>query len=409
VSTNAGPPRETLPPVATPITVPATAGALPAPDDPDDPDERPIAVPAADAPPSDARDLVLHIGSGKTGTSSIQFFLHRNRARLAELGHLYPRSPGRRRHFRLSHFVQPDDALDGIPTWNRERFDSPDAFREAFQRQLGTEIKRSGLSHVVLSDEGLYGSPPTALQRLSWLADRLAGHLRLVVYLRRQDDHMVSRYQQVVKLGETRRLANRVRELNLTKTYDYHVRLQTWRRLLEPDEFVIRRFERDSFVNGSLYQDFLDATGIDVRADDLEQVRLMNESLDAEAVEVMRMLNLLRKEDPTTAALLPENHDMVTRLAGDSDGPTLTMPEAFLDEFMAKWEESNQGVARELLGDESGQLFRTPRKTKNTTTEQRLDPDRLEHFLALLELPEQVHAPVRGLVEREAKAPSKAL
>ena len=33
-------------------------------------------------------DLVLHIGTGKTGTSSIQAFLRQNRAALADLGYL---------------------------------------------------------------------------------------------------------------------------------------------------------------------------------------------------------------------------------------------------------------------------------------------------------------------------------
>ena len=63
---------------------------------------------------------------------------------------------------------------------------------------------------------------------------------------------MVSRYQQVVKVGETRKLAERARVLDLWRTYDYYARLQTWAQLLEPTEFVVRRFERDGFVEGSL-------------------------------------------------------------------------------------------------------------------------------------------------------------
>jgi hypothetical protein len=70
---------------------------------------------------------------------------------------------------------------------------------------------------------------------------------------------------------------------------------------------------------------------------------------------------------------------------------------------MEKWEKTNRAVARELLGDRTGQLFRAPRKTRNTTTEQRLDPARLDHYLVLLDLPEQLHEPLRRLAEREAK------
>jgi hypothetical protein len=72
-----------------------------------------------------------------------------------------------------------------------------------------------------------------------------------------------------------------------------------------------------------------------------------------------------------------------------------------LDAWMETWEESNRAVAREFLGDETGQLFGAPRKTHNTTTEQRLDPARLHHFIELLDLPKRMHAPLRQLVERE--------
>ena len=71
---------------------------------------------------------------------------------------------------------------------------------------------------------------------------------------------------------------------------------------------------------------------------------------------------------------------------------------------METWAESNRAVAREFVGDETGQLFRAPRKSQNTTTEQRLDPARLDHFLQLLELPKRMHAPLRQIVERETSS-----
>jgi hypothetical protein len=351
---------------------------------------------------------VLHIGSGKTGTSSIQGFLHRNRDRLATLGYLYPRTPGVTRHTRLGLFIQPDDSLDDRIAWHRQRASSPDAFRKSFRRRLFREIDESGLSHVLFSDEALYGSSKEALRRLRELVEPIAGSLRLVVYLRRQDDHLVSRYQQVVKVGETKRLTEWAVEPEHADTYDYYDRLSTWERLLEPDEFVVRRFEPASFVDGSLLQDFLDATGIDARADDMTQGPSRNRSLDAESVEFLRLLNLYRVENEGAKVGLIYNRDLVKRLAELSTGPVLTLPTPILDDFMAQWEECNRAVARRYLRDATGELFRRPRTTGNTTTEQHLDPDRLDHFLTLLELPEQAHAPLRALVEREARVREKS-
>ena len=78
------------------------------------------------------------------------------------------------------------------------------------------------------------------------------------------------------------------------------------------------------------------------------------------------------------------------------------MPGDTLDDFMSQWAGANRAVARHWLEDPTGELFHTPRRTADTTTEQRLDPSRLEHFLTLLGLPEHLHAPLRELVEREA-------
>jgi hypothetical protein len=255
---------------------------------------------------------------------------------------------------------------------------------------------------VLFSDEALYGLPEQALRNVARFVGRLEGRLRVVVYLRSQDDHLVSHYQQVVKVGETRRLVERIQQADYSKIHDYHARLRSWQQHGQPDMLVVRRFEPDQFVGGSLHQDFLEAADIDVRADGSEQVESRNESLSAEAVEFLRIVNLLRTEDPSAAALASGNHDIVRRLANLADGPSLTAPDALLDEVMSRWDASNKAVAQDFI-DDGGPLFREPRKTRNTTTEQHLDPARLEDFVTMLELPEQVHAPLRALAEREAK------
>ena len=354
------------------------------------------------SPLSSPVDLVLHIGTGKAGSTSIQFFLRDNRERLGELGWLFPTSPGRARHQRLGLFTKSPAELEVSPEWSRQKTSDPAQFRRTFRRRLIAEIERSGLSRVLLSDEILFGSSGQALQRLSRFTNRIARSVRLVVYLRRQDDHMVSRYQQGVQIGWVTRLSEWSRE-DMSDLYDYASRLRRHQQILAPTTIAVRPFERDRFVDGSLYQDFLEAAGIDARAADLDQVPdLRNTSLDAESVEFLRLLNLSRVEHEGAVPGLIDNRRLVRRLVEASDGPVLTLPASVLDEFMSRWEESNQEVAREFLGDPTGRLFRAPRKTANTTTEQRLDPARLDHFLEVSELPEDLHAPLRRIAEREA-------
>ncbi len=355
---------------------------------------------ATERPVDGLVDVVLHVGSGKTGTSTIQAFCRRNRDRLRAAGVLYPRTPGEARHGRLGLSIRSDAELAASPHWGRQPWSDPAEFRTDFRRDLTAEIAEAGAPTVLFSDEGLFAATSDAgLARLRQLLDDLARSVRVVVYLRRQDDHLVSRYQQLVKTGEVRRLAAWATD-DFSSIYDYDAALRRHERLLAPDALVVRRFEPGRFDDGSLLQDFLDAAGVTARADDLDQVPHRNESLDAESVEFLRLVNLHRVRAEGAVVGVVDNRRLVRRLVEGSTGPTLTLPESVLDGFMAGWDGSNRAVARRWFGDDD--LFTVPRRTERTTTQQRLDPERLDRFLALDHVPEPWHAPLRRIAEQEA-------
>lgn len=360
-------------------------------------------TPVDDSPLSSRRDVVLHAGTGKTGTSTIQFFLRDNRECLAELGVLFPQSAGAARHVKLNLFMRTEEELADSPVWHRRKNPDPARFRRRFKRRLFAEIETAGLPRVLFTDEEVFKASDGALRRLARITRPIAANLREVVYLRRQDDHLVSRYQEGVKIGWIKRLEEWGLE-DFSGLYDYAARLDQHRRVLAPDELVVRRFDRSSFPDGSLLQDFLDAAGIDARADEMQQVQDRNQSLDAESVEFLRLLNLHRVQEQGETPGLIDNRRLFDRLAAASTGPTLTLPDPFLDAFMEQWADSNRQVARDVLGDPTGVLFPAPRRTRGTTSEQVLDPARLDHFFELLKLPEPIHPPVRRLAEREAVA-----
>lgn len=349
----------------------------------------------------DEVEVVLHIGSDKTGTTSIQQLLRRNRGLLADRGILYPRSPGRVRHAALGLYARPDDVLVETRDYLRGDLPEPAVFRRRLRRRLAREVTESGTSKVVLSDEALYRMAPDSITRLGGLLAEIGTRVRLVVYLRRQDDHLVSRYQQAIKVGEVLPLdAWALRDFS--NLYDFAGMLRKWQETLEPAELVVRPFERTRFPGGSLEQDFVDAAGLDVPLTDLHPVRLRNESLGVEGVEVLRILNLHRIQDLGMKTWQISNRAYVRALRDTATGPQVTLPESDLDRFMAQWADSNRRVAVEQLEDESGELFRAPRKTAGTTTEQALDPGRLDHYLTLLEIPEEEHAAIRRIATKEA-------
>ncbi len=345
-------------------------------------------------------DLVIHAGTGKAGSTSIQFCCRDSRDRLAELGVLYPMSPGRARHEALSLAVKSDAELAITPTWHRRGRPEPQRLRRTFRRRLRREIEESGLDRVVLSDEELFGLSRESLERLGRISRAIADRRRMVVYLRRQDDHLVSRYQQGVKIGWVVRLSDWARE-DFSGLYDYDARLRMHEQVVAPDEIVVRRFEPDHFVGGSLFADFLEAAEIPSNQFRGQAAPQRNQSLDAESIEFLRLLNQCRVDREGAAVGLIDNRPVVKRLVEASTGPLLTLPQPSLDEFMARWDEPNRRVARRYFGEE-GPLFQERRAARSATSVQRLDPSRLDHFLTLCEIPQALHAPLRALARQEA-------
>ncbi|MDZ5623109.1 hypothetical protein SFC88_19880 [Nocardioides sp. HM23] len=352
------------------------------------------------APSSGPARVVVHIGMGKTGTSSVQYLLAANRDVLTAHGVLFPRVPGRARHTRLGLAVKPDDELTRTPAWHRIGQPIPRRFRRRFRRKLLAEIAAAEAHTVLFSDEALWGLNEEALLRLRELVAEIGGRVRVVAYLRRQDDHLASLYQQEVKVGETRRIDEWV-SLSGLAGHDYHARLSAWRDLFGPDELVVRRFERSAFVDGSLYADFLDAAGIDIAVPELAPAETRNPSLDAETIEFLRILNLHRVGEGAESWLI-NNLEVVERLRQHEPGETLTLPDATLDRVVERWQDSNRATARDFLGDPDGVLFREPRRHAATITEQRLDPARVDYFARLVGLSADVSASLRDIAARDS-------
>jgi len=131
-----------------------------------------------------ARRCILHVGSPKTATSSIQYMLRKNRRRFLKHGFLVPESGQSRNgaHRILVHELagRPLDETEGVS----QKFDH--------------EVRKSDAHTVLISSEFMW-----PILRVPSQAERLIGHIRamgfdvsLVVYLRNQPQFINSSYVQ---------------------------------------------------------------------------------------------------------------------------------------------------------------------------------------------------------------------
>lgn len=237
------------------------------------------------------RECFVHIGHTKTGSTSIQNAFGAHREALAARGVCYPRTPGWGNHALLPAAMAPPEQRErgvhpgfwgGLPPALRiERF------LEEFPAEMAALPPETRL--VVLSSEQCIHMLPD-VAAVTRLRDFLAPHfarVRIVVYLRRQDEHVASAYTQLLRDGviDTPRLPEGgPRQL---PHYDYAGLLWRWARVFGQDGVVPRLFERGSLVNGDAIDDFLALCGAQgaVPADDPN--RASNPSADTEGQGLM--------------------------------------------------------------------------------------------------------------------------
>ena len=295
-------------------------------------------------------ELYLHIGTEKTGTSSVQNFFSANRELLSRRGILYPEAPGPKNHSGLTVAAQHISNGGSLRIlFNLHSEKEVEQYRRKLVAGLESEYASRPFTTVVMSNEHC-SSRLLDDAEVAWLQNALAPHfekIRVVVYLRRQDDFLLSTYSTSVKSGATYKLDIPPQHI-LENRYDYWTLLSRWARVFGRENIICRKFERSALKNGDVVDDILSVTGIEP-SDRFDRPEDANESLDAETLEYLRLFNAhvprFSKKQPNSARA-----NIVGVLSKMSTGPLVTLSGGRLQEFMDLFRESNRKVASEYFG-----------------------------------------------------------
>lgn len=197
-------------------------------------------------------ELIVHIGRPKVGSTALQGFLNQNRNALLERGVCYPKTGlyhGASHKFSLVF-------LPGLPDYPVVKDVNP----KALYADLAEEIRRSGASRAVISSEHFWLVKPTdpaALLKRDF-------DVRILVYLRRQDDVLVSSYVQEVRGGTQsldRSMDAYLEDPGRLKLLDYDAVLGSWEKAFGRDRIQVRLYEAIAPGQG-IEADFLSALGL---------------------------------------------------------------------------------------------------------------------------------------------------
>jgi hypothetical protein len=347
--------------------------------------------------------LYLHIGVEKTGTSSIQQFLRINRDALKGAGVLFPRTPGLENHMALAAAAQNDQKRDDLRIlYNLDSTPKIRDFRKHLTDQLIAEAHQSACEAMVLSGEHCSSRLTTRAEvdLLLRMLSVLTNDIRIVVYLRRQDQFLCSTYSTDVKSGFTGPMSFPSAELR-EQRYNYDLLLKRWSAATDKSNIICRIYDRETLQQGDVVADFAEIIGIEAAA--YRRPERVNESLDVEALEFLRLFNQTVPRFKDNSPNLARSN-VVKLLQEVSSGPAPGLPEEQLAEFMRHFRESNTRVALEYFGtlqSEGDPLFGPLQKTGNRAEARPITAETAVRLAALLW--ERKQQQVAKLTDRVAK------
>lgn len=227
-------------------------------------------------------DLILHIGVMKTGTTAVQRVLTAQREALLARGVCYPASPSLPDHMLISLAFSRQRA--NAPPRHPGRLEGMSVGQRIarFLREFEAEMNSlpAHVRKVLIVAESLQTSlrDPQEVQALAGFLKPLFGEIRVVVYLRRQDQFSASNYSQNLRRGVLQ--APDLALHGAPGAIDYQALLALWAGAFGKQALSPRIYDRATLVNRDIVADFADAAGIALDMDAAAAVAVTNTSLN---------------------------------------------------------------------------------------------------------------------------------
>jgi hypothetical protein len=279
--------------------------------------------------------LTVHIGTTKTGSTSIQAFFRANRLALAEQGILYPAVLGQQHHLKATvsslNFSQSSDLMKHQAVHSEEEL-------EGFRKKTSTAFRRAlrgEPDHVVISSEHLQSRCilPENVQRFQSLFATGFDQVRVVIYVRPQLDQLISLYSTTLRNGSANTLEDHISIYSKRFFYfDLKGIIELWGSVFSKEQIIVRPFKALSKqVDGGVVADFCNLFGISHKDERFSQPETVNSSINVHGQELLRILN--RNGGVDTERRMAVVRWIEENCSGGGAEPDLAAAKAFQDQF----------------------------------------------------------------------------
>ncbi|MCV3485301.1 hypothetical protein [Campylobacter sp. CNRCH_2014_2452] len=288
----------------------------------------------------------VHIGTMKTGTSSIQNFLYLNRSLLQKQNYYYPIS--------IKNIGRLNDHNPFAHKFNTllNKTDDLKIFSREF-KNLNNEIKMCNCDKIIISMENVQWLL-NSQQKIKYFYNFLIyifDNIKIIVYLRDVAELFISMCSQAIK-------DNSHLDYHFLYPYqnekskilsDYKQTLQWWGEIFGKENLIVRLFNKNEFYRGDLLKDFI--YSVDLKWDEKFQIPIKeNETLDLIGFELLSRVNRLnpfmfKSRYFDIVEYFDRNCTNVKQYPHLKFQPSKEVVQSYIDYF----EESNEWVRKEFF------------------------------------------------------------
>ena len=321
--------------------------------------------------------IILHIGTPKTGTTSLQCFLHENQTKLNESKLSYPM---------IDPFAakKPEDHSGNAGVIARNLLPDDDQFFYAeagcktFYDLLHNHLSSHSGYTTILSSEFFWIPEEAKLKKFSLFLSQFTQNVKVFAYLRRQDSFFESSYQQAVKHGLTHKTYRQFIDHSLKNpSNDYLFVLEKYRKVFGKEKIMLRRFDKRFLFHNDIRNDFLQMLGID-HPTGFSFTSDRNVSLPPHYIKAIRLLNREHKH------LRPALLNFYRKVKPPHRQQGFRFPSQLKREIIDFYQESNRKLGFEYLAERDSLFNEEIPETQDEDVDNMTDTDLLALLVDIL-------------------------
>lgn len=268
--------------------------------------------------------LIVHIGTEKTGTSSIQNALFENKAQLLKAGLYFSQCAGNRNNMQFPLSCMQYDREDedcyftnnGITT-NQQRAQ----YYNDLKHRFAAEVNALKNIHTVIISSEHFHSLLVDVQEVETFRDLLGdmfSSIKIVCYLREQVATCVSHYSTRLKTGDSDELSTFIKRCSPQNPYyNYLDLLGRWSAVFGKSNLIVGLFDKKTLKSNDIVDDFFYKIEFDAPQAKIIRSKQTNQSLNYIGQCLLKAINSDQAREKT---LNPEVSKFIhTQYAGKGE------------------------------------------------------------------------------------------